>query len=465
MTREAGGALLVAELSGADVRAIGGEATNPAWSPDGGLIAYVDEGRIAVVPPAGGSRRLVTRRRFVARFPAWSRDGRQLAYLDGASAWTVSRPTWKPRRLTGNLFTVELDEPPLAWAPDGRWLASLSDGTVRIVPSRGGRARVLPSWPRRRATGPPHWLGRDRLAFTAAVRGNDRELYLSCGSPRALTQNRVGDMHGVASPDGRRIAFVRGRAGVYALYTMRADGSSVRRLTRPTLQTESPTWSRDARRIAYTTGRGELFVVAAGGGRARHLGQGLGPSWSPDGSWIAVELETEIYLISPDGRKRRRLTRHALLDRAPTWSPDGTRIAFVSNRPPEGLGIFVMRERHGRAQAHRRWAEPRVVAGRGHDCLRHLRRRLDRSGRRRRAHPGDDYEGACRAPRLAGTSLLATPRALRAAGCPRRGRPRRRGRPSRPPRRATPPASPSSSPRARAGSGAARRGRPQRRGP
>ena len=40
----------------------------------------------------------------------------------------------------------------------------------------------------------------------------------------------------------------------------------------------------------------------------------------------------EIYLMNPDGKRLRRLTKHLAYDSAPTWSPDGQKIIFASFR-------------------------------------------------------------------------------------------------------------------------------------
>ena len=43
--------------------------------------------------------------------------------------------------------------------------------------------------------------------------------------------------------------------------------------------------------------------------------------------WIA-----EIYMMNPDGKRVRRLTKHPEYDSAPAWSPDGQKITFLSYR-------------------------------------------------------------------------------------------------------------------------------------
>ena len=67
------------------------------------------------------------------------------------------------------------------------------------------------------------------------------------------------------------------------------------------------------------------------------------PAWSPDGHWIACELELEnpwgnpnrdsnIYLIVPNRvREPRQITEHQAMDISPAWVPPG----FLAVSPTE----------------------------------------------------------------------------------------------------------------------------------
>ena len=90
------------------------------------------------------------------------------------------------------------------------------------------------------------------------------------------------------------------------------------------------------------------------------------PSWSPDGSQIAIALNTgydlDIFLYARDGSGRTNLTPQGSYDFWASWSPDGRNILFVSDRavcpswipgepnacdalidtPPTGGNVFVI---------------------------------------------------------------------------------------------------------------------------
>jgi Ca2+-binding RTX toxin-like protein len=70
--------------------------------------------------------------------------------------------------------------------------------------------------------------------------------------------------------------------------------------------------------------------------------QDSGAAWSPDGSKIAFERNSDLWVMNSDGTKQTRLTNNAIIDSNPTWSPDGSQIGFVSERDGD-LDIWALK--------------------------------------------------------------------------------------------------------------------------
>jgi TolB protein len=200
---------------------------------------------------------------------------------------------------------------------------------------------------------------------------------------RRLTSSQFGAFAPDYSPDGRRISFWRlfppPTQGV--LFTMRADGSALVRLTSACAPGEcagdtNPAWAPDGRRIVFVrdltpptlfpgtspglqlmtanmdgsgeqTMRGFPWVYRAGG-----KPQGMepfDPQWSPDGTRLAVTIvETgegaAIFTLDPDGTNLRRITPRRLNAGNPDWSPDAKRIVFNSSYVGRGkVEIYTVR--------------------------------------------------------------------------------------------------------------------------
>lgn len=206
------------------------------------------------------------------------------------------------------------------------------------------------------------------LLFTSDS-GGDLELHRMAadGSVRALTANRTDDFGGVWSPDGRTIAFVSNRDGDDDIFTVRADGTGLRQLTRngvlrggvPVMD-HAPAWSPDGRHLAFASNRDggemEIYRMRADGSAqvrltrtARHVTDHA-PSWSPGGGFIVFSSDrvahdnVELYRMRWDGTAVTRLTRTAagVDDNAPDVSPDGRRIAFSSTRSRGQHDVFTM---------------------------------------------------------------------------------------------------------------------------
>lgn len=189
----------------------------------------------------------------------------------------------------------------------------------------------------------------------------------SCGAEDALVpEAKVKSLaaYSVTTPVSRgQIAFTRGRH----IYLMNPDGSGQSNLTPEPGNGDGngnwdPTWSPDARRIAFVTDRNganyQIWVMNAdGSAQTRLTSTGDAaiynvqtPAWSPDGRKIAFSMEArsgwEIWVMNSDGTNQTRLTnaggsehytyRDGNNDWHPAWSPDGSQLAFGRLTFPDG---------------------------------------------------------------------------------------------------------------------------------
>ena len=199
----------------------------------------------------------------------------------------------------------------------------------------------------------PVWSpNRRQIAFVreVVVGTNDRDDYIyrehlmvvsaDGGTPRRLA---VHSRHPAWSPDGGRIAFVKGYGGDPKIWLIAPDGSGARQLALG----ENPVWSPDARQIAFdrysvTGDRWDTFIMNASGNRQRKLlprfkDDNFTPDWSPDGRQIAlfgcqceIGLNVSIYIVDRSGAHLKKLTGGVASKDAssPRWSPHGSTVLF-----------------------------------------------------------------------------------------------------------------------------------------
>lgn len=252
---------------GARVSRLGVSGRQPAWSPDGTLIALVQDRFKLVIARADGKRVAVLRSKYPIHDPAWSPDGSQIV-LRQVPGWRfqgdlvlVDVTTMAVKRVT---HTRHDDSEP-AWSPDGAWIAFVSN--------------------------------RDGAGIA------DQELYLVHPNGRGLrplTSNDFTDTSPAWSPDGSRIAFVSGRVPERLspeLWTMDSNGDSASRLQPASAPGGFPSWSD------------------------------MNPAWSPDGRWL-VYVTTErwgwddIFIVEVEGGAKFDLTPEATsFDWEPAWQP------------------------------------------------------------------------------------------------------------------------------------------------
>lgn len=167
------------------------------------------------------------------------------------------------------------------------------------------------------------------------------------------------------SLDGRRLIFQSTRDGRTCdqQYTMRIDGSDVRRVSNGQGKTTCGYYMDGDRRIFYAStyladstcppmpdmSQGyvwalddyDIFVARADGSGATRLtttpGYDAEGTLSPDGRTIAFtsirDGDLDIYTMSVDGTNVRRLTTEVGYDGGPFWSHDGTKIVYRAYHP------------------------------------------------------------------------------------------------------------------------------------
>jgi Tol biopolymer transport system component len=134
------------------------------------------------------------------------------------------------------------------------------------------------------------------------------------------------------SPDGRRLAFVRGPAYLPWLAVLDRGTHQARRVARGYSRA---LWAPDSRRMAILNGH-TIWLADGDGSQLRRVGRGWSADWSPDGSLLALNQGGRLYVVNRDGTGLRRLPidvpacpRCDSYEDDLAWSPDGRTLVFV----------------------------------------------------------------------------------------------------------------------------------------
>ena len=265
------------------------DGRSPVWSPDGSLVAFVSDDGIELIGPDASGRRLLVSAAALAPeppeggsanlgAPAWSPDGGKIAFELGSyvpdpfdpsdpmgqtgtrlsSIWIINSDGSDPKRLT----TDSAYEQDPCWSRDGqsvtffsdrydgepgRWTARV-DGSSQPEPAEGG------------------CLSPDgtRIAYLA----DDEDLWLkdTDGSNAVEVAGGSGWYYGATwSPDGTMLAFQSVIVGpVGNIWIVKADGTGKTRLTGATknpfdctprwIEYLEPQWSPDGTKLLFLNG-------------------------------------------------------------------------------------------------------------------------------------------------------------------------------------------------------------------
>lgn len=129
----------------------------------------------------------------------------------------------------------------------------------------------------------------------------------------------------------------------YQLNLADADGGRPQVLLQSQEPIMSPTWSPDAKKIAYVsfeTQRSRIYIQDLATGAREQVTDfpniNSGPAFSPDGTKLAMVLskdgQPDIYVMDLRTRDLRRVTQHFAVDTEPSWLPDGKSLIYTSER-------------------------------------------------------------------------------------------------------------------------------------
>jgi len=335
--------------------------------------------------------------------PAWSPDGSKIAFQSNRDGnWEIYVMDADGQNVTRITENAAIDRNP-TWSPDGKWIAFESDrdGQFELYKINLETQEIVRLTEDEGRDTDPVWMPYCEYLFWQTDRDDNIEVYrMDPTGTQPATERTVLNLSGVTDTQGawldaidlacvrcaEEIVIQSDREGSWDIYTVKFDGSEIKRLTTSESDDIQPWWRYDARQIAFASerdGNWEIYTMEADGSHQTNVSQNANasdlapswgcywiafqsdrdgdweiyktdpngaqqirlttsagadewPAWSPDCQWIAFQSERdgnwEIYVMDADGANVRRLTENAAADEKPTWSPDGKWIVFESNR-------------------------------------------------------------------------------------------------------------------------------------
>ncbi len=259
-------------------------------------IAYVsDVGRakeVFLMDYDGARVRQLTRTGVINLLPAWASDGKRLAFVSFLS----KRPQFHLLDENGTITQLrpaggDLNASP-DWSPDGTKLAFTTDrdgnSEIYLYDLISGRESRLTRDPGIDTS--PCWSpSGDQLAFTSDRSGSPQIYLMSADGTnlRRFTYQGQYNESAAWSPDGGRIAFMSRIEGTFQLVIHELQTGKETVITSGRGNKENPRWAADGKHLVFSgnmDGRYSIYTIRIDGTGVRRLTQGsaaVTPDWSP----------------------------------------------------------------------------------------------------------------------------------------------------------------------------------------
>ncbi len=337
------------------------DAMQPAWSPNGNLVAFwfmppsVGRSDIGIISTAGGAVQVLTTDGSTNWNPVWSPDGKFLYFVSDRAGnmgfWRVpiDQETGKALTEPEAVVTPSTFSRHLSFSRDGRRMIYVQtdiEANIQGIKFDPKHEKVI---------GERFWITRgdnqvirpdlspDGSQFVVRIERRTQDdivLVKRDGTDwRDLTNDKAFDRYPRWSPDGKQIAFTSDRSGRYEIWIMNADGTNLRQVTHHDSDHATfPLWSHDGKRMLYYRNRVNFIIDVNRDFKDQRPQQlppiGTGPrdafvawDWSPDGTkLIGTDDKSQVVYFSFETNRYEKVVDHGTF---PMWISDGVRVVYT----------------------------------------------------------------------------------------------------------------------------------------
>jgi Tol biopolymer transport system component len=340
----------------APLPAVAAQPIGLSWSPDSTRLAFdryvetKDGGRSVgvVLDLATGREAVFTGEQHGARSPTWSPEGDQVAFISVSKRATGTSTTTTSHSCGGEDFVSQL----WVMSPEGTKAHQLVEGEYYGQPSWARSPETVEASPaetepeQQPLPAPAADTAPEPLPLPAPAPRED-------AAPDVAKPSPVSTKRPAPSAANDGLIAVRGSD---ALYLTNPDSGSTRKIP-DTSDMVAPAWSPDAKLLAVErVGKGEssIWTIRPDGTDPQLvLPDASLPSWSPAGDRIYAvrnecagpcepedEAANVLFSVRPDGQDVRKVEAGEDVDREFAWAPDGDVIGFFADENASDPGTF-----------------------------------------------------------------------------------------------------------------------------